>query len=580
MAKHNPIQKLREWFQQEDERFLDGVRQQTWETQWTKNQQIEAFTAFADEWKTDQRPWARQQLFDYLRLPLNKPGHQGLVKRLFKHAEAQQDDALMGAFLVAFDRLIRRVIRQRGGSPRLVNPRDEAPTQGQEWTWGSYFVFRYASAIDKLYTHETRYYLRRRVWRYFRRMGFQRPSDYVPVIAQALKRYQDADFQYGQDVLDNWGMLHICYGKSDVLRKTASNFHIAAGRKLSELTPEPYFPELWQTETGFETLLSLTTDAESHLVRIWAIEMLKKLHAEKLPQLQPERYFEFFTHADDAVTSFGLYLLERHADLPHLPVAAWKKLLAVENQIVLGSLCELASQHLSWEQIGLEGTIDFANARSAPVARLGFRLVQSAAIQSAGDRKALTRLAHAKCEVMGREIGAWALNKVGAAEVYESDLVTHFFDSPQREVREAAWDWMTAKESPGQSDPQLWSRLLETPYEELRLRLVESLEHRSKDFAGADQLTLLWQSVLLGVFRGTRQKLQSLRQLGEYIEEHPDQFPRLLGVFAIAIRSIRGPEQAVGLSTLLQAVEHRPPWRALVQKELPELELESAEEVA
>ena len=66
---------------------------------------------FAPRWFADARPFARQALLDYLSRPLNAYRHEPLVKRLFKLAEAGGDDELMGAFLVALDRTVRRVRR-------------------------------------------------------------------------------------------------------------------------------------------------------------------------------------------------------------------------------------------------------------------------------------------------------------------------------------------------------------------------------------------------------------------------------------------------------------------------------------
>src|SRR5690242_5207793 len=66
---------------------------------------------FAARWRADPRPFARAALFDYLSRPLSFYRHEPLVKRLFKLAERAGDDELMGAFLVAFDRSIRRVRR-------------------------------------------------------------------------------------------------------------------------------------------------------------------------------------------------------------------------------------------------------------------------------------------------------------------------------------------------------------------------------------------------------------------------------------------------------------------------------------
>ncbi len=42
-----------------------------------------------------------------------------------------------------------------------------------------------------LFSYRTRYYLRRRAWRYFRRMGFATPDAYPAAIAAALRRYRD-----------------------------------------------------------------------------------------------------------------------------------------------------------------------------------------------------------------------------------------------------------------------------------------------------------------------------------------------------------------------------------------------------
>ena len=64
---------------------------------------------FAERWYTDPSPNARRLLLAYLERPLNAFRHEALIKRLFKHAEAAGDDAVMARFLVAFDRSIRRV---------------------------------------------------------------------------------------------------------------------------------------------------------------------------------------------------------------------------------------------------------------------------------------------------------------------------------------------------------------------------------------------------------------------------------------------------------------------------------------
>ncbi|HUR55026.1 MAG TPA: hypothetical protein VMZ71_12915, partial [Gemmataceae bacterium] len=68
---------------------------------------------FATKWIADKRPFARTILLEYLSRPLNCFRHEALVKRLFKLAEKNGDDEVMGAFLVALDRTVRRERRQR-----------------------------------------------------------------------------------------------------------------------------------------------------------------------------------------------------------------------------------------------------------------------------------------------------------------------------------------------------------------------------------------------------------------------------------------------------------------------------------
>src|ERR1041385_4542558 len=71
-----------EYFAAENDLFLETLRRVS---------QPKTLAGFTDRWKKDPRPWARRQIFAYLRQPLNCPGHQPVVKRLFKHAEENKD---------------------------------------------------------------------------------------------------------------------------------------------------------------------------------------------------------------------------------------------------------------------------------------------------------------------------------------------------------------------------------------------------------------------------------------------------------------------------------------------------------
>src|SRR4051794_24955914 len=87
-----------------DPAFVDAIRAVN---------DADALAGFAATWSNDARPASRKLLFDYLDRPLNAFRHEGLIKRLFKRAEAEGDDPVMARFLVLFDRSIRRVRRTR-----------------------------------------------------------------------------------------------------------------------------------------------------------------------------------------------------------------------------------------------------------------------------------------------------------------------------------------------------------------------------------------------------------------------------------------------------------------------------------
>ena len=97
----------------------------------------------------------------------------------------------------------------------------------------------------------------------------------------------------------------------------------------------------------------------------------------------------------------------------------------------------------------------------------------------------------------------------------------------------------------------LWRRILESPYDDIRLALIADLEKRvaRRDLAltqraalDPDGVRLLWASVLLNIHRGNRAKPLVVRQLVRRLEQRPEEGPLLLPILGVALRSVRGPE--------------------------------------
>jgi hypothetical protein len=564
-----------EYFASENPAFLETIRQV---------HQPKIIAALAERWKKDPRPWTREQTLAYLAQPLNCPGHQPIVKRLFKQAEENKDHELMAAFLVAFDRQVRREIRTKRRwdmqtrtaieEERLVTPRDVIPLKLERATRDpmtgdlmSYGVRTPAKA--KLFRYRTRYYLRRRAWRYFRWLGYREPTAYLTAVVRALQAYEDSDLQRGENILDSWGLLHACFGEHDALEFGATHVQLKEGRTLGELSPAPIFADAWKKAEAAPVLLSLAVQARSRLVRLWAMQLFQREHASFAVSL--ETILALLEHAEAEVQQFGAKLLESSPTLATLPVASWLKLLQTKNEEALQRICDAFAKHVSGDRLNLAQSIKLACVRPVPVARLGQRYLTQRVITSSGDREHLTALANAKSSAVAGELTLWALGILGTKENYLCDQVIRFFDSALEETRAGAWAWLLA-DSPALNDAVLWSRLAETPYDDIRLSVIDFLQEKTK-LPGADagKLENIWRTVLLGVHRGGRQKAKAVQQIAHAIVANPAQVETLLPVLAVAVRSVRAPEARAGLAAVVSLVTAQPQLADAVQRHLPEM---------
>jgi hypothetical protein len=570
-----------------DDRFVELVRSVS---------SPKYLAALVDRWKRDPRPWAREQIIKYFSLPMDRPGHHPVVKRLFKHAEEKKDDELMAHFLVALDRLVRRQRRMRyrydydtrqlSQVEVLYAPRNQilAPTMAKNWVgkhpWTGEQISVPPSIAKKggrLFTYRTRVYLRRRAWRYFRWMGFGRPDDYPAKIALALAAYRDDDFASGENILDNWSLMNIAFYRSQALKITPSRVELADGHSLSELSAAPRFEDLWRKPESAAALLDLVARADSRLVRVWAMQLINRHHSQAMQAVSVEQLLGLLDHADEEVQQFGANLLKSLPTADNWPIDLWLRLLETRSVSALVTICDVMSARVRPERLSLQQCAEMACARATPVAKLGLSWLKDRPIAAEDDQIALTGLADAQCDAVAAEIAEFALSVLGRPDVYQTARVMPFFDSRNAEVRRGAWNWLVA-DSAAYGDPQLWSSLVETPYDDVKLRLIDELHRRTLKQPGAslakhDDLAPIWTAVLLNVHRGNRAKLKALRQISEAIVAQPDQAERLVPVLAVAIRSVRPPEVRAGLSAILSAVAVRPELESTLAQWIPELRL-------
>jgi hypothetical protein len=512
---------------------------------------------FAEKWIRDPRAWARQALRDFLldrsfERPLFKP----LVKRLFKLAEAAGDDRIMAWFMVAGDCSIRRTEAKRynwqardfdGYLKRSFPPRDDG----------------------EAFTVHTRHYLRRRTWRYFRRLGFRDPKRYLSAVMEALLLYRDADIDTGVHLLDNWGLTHVLFHNSPILSAKTNGWILLPGAAMRELKPTPAFATQWDAESIF-TLLG---KAQARPLRRTARAMLKARPAllEKVPF---ERVFEILDHPDEELQAFGLELLSSAAGLESAPLDAWTKLLESKNLEVLDAVCALMSKLVSPQLFSTEQLFAFATAPLGPVAKLGLGWLKTRDLAPAD----LLRLAQTRSRTAAADAVALARERMSGRPDFTPDWLLAFLDATTLEVRTAAWTWFS-EEKRARHRLDLWAKLVESPYDDIRLSIVGHLEK----FAEIDTalrvllarapLETVWATVLLNIHRGNRAKRLAAGQIAAAIERDPARAPQLLPLLAVAARSIRAPEFRAGLAAVVRTATRRPEVADQITRHFPELKL-------
>jgi hypothetical protein len=551
-------------------------------TEFAKVSSAKVLQDYLQKLTIDTRPWARRMLLSFLSLKTHVTGQQFFFKRLFKHAESTRDHEMMAAFLVTLDRIVRRSRISRSWwnrQLRMMTVEESLFAAPNAVPLPAQTSFVRHKKTRRLFSQKTRAYLRRRVWRYFRWMSYRDPQMYVMTLSKALCQYRDEDFTAGENIIDNWSLMHVCYFDSDVLTFTGSHCNLLKGQSLSSLNAAPYRADNWRTDDALQHLVEIVTLAQSALVRIWAMELLQKDHRGRFGAIPFAQIARMLSSDDQRVQQFGSEIVRQHPELSRLTVSTWLDLLKSTHPLMLQTVCQLMIQHVSIARLSNDQIIQLANAAATPVAELGFQFLTQRHAERPLTAAELVTLSGAQCEAVAEPLAIWGLSQLNRESMYSTDGIIEFFDSANESSRSAAMSWLESPESLGHNDAVLWSRLVETPYDDVRLRLIRSLQNRVRDAAddsaslNANSLTSLWCSVLLGVHRGGREKLLAMDQIRLAIQKNPELADSLLPVLSVAARSLRPPERRRALASFAALLQKTPVLSTAMEQHIPELTL-------
>jgi hypothetical protein len=422
----------------------------------------------------------------------------------------------------------------------------------------------------RLFSVATRNYLRRRAWRYFRKLGKTHPERYIAAAIEALALYVDEDASDGLALLDNWGLVHILFHHSEALEAKPHGWTTQANHSLGELAPAPIFEGLWKDSPG--AVVGLLTNARSTVVRRWAIRRVEVDLAAHRSALSLDGWLGLLGHDDPGVVALAAGMLDEFEGLETLEVDRWIALAESTDPSALEALCELIAGHVGPDRVTSTQAVRLAVLRPLPVAKLGFSWLKDKAI-GPDDLGTVLRLVDAECEPLRPEILGWLRGVLAASAGFERAMVLEFLDARHADARREGWAWFQS-EPRLRDDVETWRKLLESPHDDIRLALVSKLEARAGGgFGETEGLRALWAAVLLNVHRGSRAKPGVVNQVLRRLEASPDEAPKLLPLLGVALRSVRDPERRSALVAIVQLVERRGEVAALVRSSFPELQI-------
>jgi hypothetical protein len=566
---------LEEYYEAGDDRFLAELLRCRSEGK---------LKALVSRWYDDPRPWARTVLLRYIDDGCDRPNHRVLVKGLFKRAEAKGDDEALAHFMVAFDRLNRRRLveqkrydwsTRKTYSEFVLKPDKSVPSrvpkektsQGRNPRTGERIEIPVRSKSIERFSRHTRRYLCRRVLRYFRRLGFRDVERYGRTIRAALVLYSDEHLQKSEQLLESWSLVHALYWGSPVIKRSPHGIKLAEGATLGSIVPAPLHPAAWQGV--FDEVLALVEHAQSRTVRVFALALLTREYASELRALPSARWRALLRSPHEEIQQFAVERLRSATDLANLPVGEWLTLLSIESVTILPVLCELFEASVHPDRLSLQQCVDLASSPTAPVAELGLRWAREKPVETEDDLRRLLPLCEARAPRVRAEAARWVEELLLASPHTRPQDARDLMDAKRVEARQVGLALLEARFP---QDAALWAAASETPYDDVRARLVAKLGEWER-LLDRTAIKRIWATTLLAIHRGGRAKRTVVRQVAEHIVQNPEQGEALLPLLGYALRSVRVPERRAGLAALAQAAYRTPSLRATITRHLPELRL-------
>jgi hypothetical protein len=332
--------------------------------------------------------------------------------------------------------------------------------------------------------------------------------------------------------------------------------------------------------------MSMLDLASCRPVRQWSMGMLREHHAKALSQTSLDRLLRWIRSEDAELARFGAELFSQSNLLGSVQPKTWLQLIHQANPDVLDIVCRLVMKTLTADNVSLREAMELACSRSVPLAELGMAWLESMQPHSDQDFQDLLLSLDAESEHIRPKLVDQVRRKLDRVASKRSQWILEYLDSRFPDVRDVGWTWLQERTEVAR-DYHLWQRLIETPYDDLRLKVIELLQYESiptHSKAGQSMLIdakrlspegirFLWATALLNIHRGGKQKPGVVKAMIGRLHAHREEANDLLPILAVALRSIRTTEWQAGLAGIVTWIEKNPDVSDMVQAHFPELNL-------
>ena len=212
---------------------------------------------------------------------------------------------------------------------------------------------------------------------------------------------------------------------------------------------------------------------------LWALKMLRRHFPERLSRVETPELLRWLVAENAVLNDLAIELLQSRGGLersrprsgssssrPHGPIS-W----TASAEMILRSVKTGAGVVHRCGAAG-DAAADSARAARAGVPRAArSRQRRTRSARSSGSaRRRRNRSAPTWCG------GRGACSRSG--RTFSPLWVLEFLDSRHEDVREIGWEWLQG-DARAREDTAVWQRLLESPYDNIRLRMIAMLEERA-----------------------------------------------------------------------------------------------------